>query len=90
MAAAIQGLINSPLIYIVNVPVTQRRPVDLMLPSGMMHKCIMVKVGGSQQTKENENRKKFINFAEIRRNMQYASFVQGDGRLCCKVGVGRN
>jgi len=28
-------------------------------------KCIMVKVRGSPKTEKNENRKKFINFAEI-------------------------
>ena len=37
----------------------------------------MVKVGGSQKTKKNENRKTFINFAETRRNMRYASFDLG-------------
>ena len=31
----------------------------------MMRVCIMVKVGESHKTKKNENRGKFINFAEI-------------------------
>jgi len=44
----------------------------------MMRKCIMVKVGGSQKRKKNENREKFIGlyFAEVYMvDMQYASLV---------------
>jgi len=41
----------------------------------MMQKCIMVKVGEAPKTKKNESWQEFINFAEIRGNMQYPSLV---------------
>jgi len=50
----------------------------------MMHKCIIVKVGGSKKRKLkakkhklNKNRGNFINFVKIGGNMQYASLTRG-------------
>jgi len=44
----------------------------------MMRKSVEVKVGRSQKTKNKENRgrpRTFVNFAENRGNMQYASLA---------------
>jgi len=41
----------------------------------MMRKCIIVKVGEAQKTKNNKNRGEFINFVEI--GMKYAICIIG-------------